>query len=207
MYHSKIKAIGICSDAHFGLSSYDNIGKYSMFNRFWGKDGVVIPYNIVIPKYNVSVFIIHGTGDTVIPFGGGKYTNIHAKDRSHKTLWRTFDPSENNTYTPNIETYTYKIKQANSCFNTKQSGDDTYVFHTHTNGTVVVNLAAIDRQNHCWSGHTSSGPGSSSSSNFHLDATYLFLLFFNLPLGRYRPTVHTIPEHMTTYDNQVIQIE
>ena len=113
-YNSRIKAIGICSNAYFGLSSYDNIGKYSMFTRFWGKDGVVIPYNIVLPKSNISVFIIHGTGDTVIPFLGGKFTNVHAKQRSSRTLWKTFDPSENNTYTPNIETYTHKIKQLNN---------------------------------------------------------------------------------------------
>lgn len=201
IYKSYIKAIGICSDAHFGINSIENIGSYTMFNRFWGKNGTIIPYNIILPKKNISIFIIHGTGDTVIPYYGGKYNNVNAKKRSDRTLWTTIDPTMNNTYTPNIPTYLYKIQQMNYCSKSSIINDSNYSFHTYTNGTTVVNLITINKQNHCWSGHENSGHDSNSPANFHLDATYLFILFFNLNPGRYTPTVDTIPKNLRNYEN------
>ena len=205
MYNKYIKAIGICSDAHFGLNSIDNIGAYSMFNRFHGKNGVIIPYNIILPKKDISIFIIHGTGDTVIPYYGGKYMNPHAKKKWTKTLWTTIDPSTNNTYTPNISTYIHKTANMNNCsISNIDDMDSNYVFNTCTNGKTVVNLLAITNQNHCWSGHHESGPESNSPFNFYLDATYLFVLFFKLKIGKYIPTVYTVPNNMQTYENKPI---
>lgn len=206
IYNSYIKAIGICSDAHFGINGIDNIGTYTMFNRFRGKDGVLIPYNIILPKKDISIFIIHGTGDNVMPYYGGKYTNSHAVKRSDRTLWKTIDPTLNNTYTPNIITYINKIQQMNYCSRTVIMNNPNYSFRIYTNDMIVVNFITINKQNHCWSGHSNSGHDSNSPDNFHLDATYLFILFFNLTQGSYTPTVNTIPTNLRNYENMPLTL-
>jgi len=215
IYKTYIKAIGICSDAHFGINSRENIGKYSSSNCFKGKDGVIIPYNIILPPQNVSLFIIHGTADTVMPYYGNNYINSSAITRRNNTLWKTIDPSINgppvqsnvtsNTYTPNINNYVEKMK---TIFQFKKAyfiDEPNYSLHTYNNrNNKVVNFITITGQKHCWSGHYYSGQGSSEPTNFYLDATYLLILFFDLDRGKYIPTINTTPDVFLNYRNESI---
>ena len=74
IYKKNIKAIGICSSAHFGLELSNNIAQYSV-NNVIKKNNVIIPKNIILPPNNVSIFIIYGTSDEVMPYEGQKFTN------------------------------------------------------------------------------------------------------------------------------------
>lgn len=201
VYSSNIQAIGICSSAHFGINNADNIGSFSFFNWFRGKDGTVIPYNILLPKRGISIFIIHGTNDTVMPYYGGKYENEHAIKRMKQTLWREIDPTIQNTYTPNINSYVQKIRENNQCSTSILTDDLHYSYNQYISNEMVINFITIDGQNHCWSGHNGSGPQSDSPSNFYLDATFLLILFFKLRIGEYKPSIDTIPLHMKNYTN------
>jgi len=215
IYKKYIKAIGICSDAHFGLNSKDNIGIYSSFNSFKGKNGIIIPYNIILPPQNVSLFIMHGTRDTIMPYYGNHYINSKAIMSREKTLWKTIDPSVNgppehsksisNTYNPNINEYVEKMKTTYQFKKINIIDDPKYSLYSYNNKkNNVINFITINGQNHCWSGHYNSGPDSNKSENFYLDATYLLILFFELDIGNYIPTVDTIPHGFINYQNKLV---
>jgi poly(3-hydroxybutyrate) depolymerase len=198
-YKNHIKAIGICSAAHFGTGSIDNIGPYGHINKT--SNNTIIPYNILLPPSNISTFHMHGTGDQVIPYNGENYMNKGAYNLATKTdfsFWPKIDPTMKNTYVPNIDNYFNKIIDRNG-YNSPQKlsySKNTYSFQSASNNILI----SVIGQNHCWSGHTDSGPDSNKAPNMNLDATYLLCLFFKLNIGDYIPTINTIPYGLKTYD-------
>ena len=119
-YKKIIKAIGICSDAHFGLYDINNIGPYNSNNKFIGLDKTIIPYNIITPPKNISIFLMHGTEDTVMPYDGQEFPGSgNAIDSIKITLWRVIDPEiinlfnldiiKTQTFTPDIPNYVQNI--------------------------------------------------------------------------------------------------
>lgn len=213
-YKNKIKAIGMCSNANFGLGE-NNIGPYNKDNIFFGKDRTIIPYNIIVPPPNVSIFIMHGTADTVMPYQGQMYPGTsNAYNYVNTTLWQIIDTSlsgppfsssiTSNTHNPDIQTYVNKIQQ-NSAINNEVSSTtvaNEYTSSTYNNSNNnVLNFITVIGQDHDWSGHDHSGPNSNSSANKYLDATYLMIKFFNLNIGNYKPTVTTIPTGFLNYQN------
>lgn len=236
-YKSKIKGIGICSSAHFGKDSISNIGIYCKNNSYLLKiiptivniyddvlsinkpitiitknDDSNIPYNIITPPSNISIFIMHGTADTVMPYEGQLYNNSLAKLKASISIWPEIDRCLNNTYTVNFPSYTNAIiKQLGTlseCHYVPNSTTYSYFSASNLAGN-VINSITIVGQDHCWSGHINSGPNSSitNTANFQLDATYLLTLFFNLDLGNYTNssmpnTYKTIPSNLKTYNNK-----
>ena len=219
-YNSKIKAIGVCSGAYFGLDSDNNISDYDPNNCYVGNYGTIIPYNIILPPKNVSLFIFHGTRDTIMPYDGQNCTGIHFLPAAKPdSLWKTIDTTltENNgiittnTYTVNIPDYFEKIKNNNNLdLNLKyhlrwneSNVDYSYSVYSNNNNN-VLNFITLKGQMHCWSGHYNTGIGSSEPYNFYMDATYLFIKFLKLDKyqGNYIPTVNNIPQHLLTYTNE-----
>jgi poly(3-hydroxybutyrate) depolymerase len=216
-YKNKIKAIGICSNANFGLGE-NNIGPYNKDNIFFGKDRTIIPLNIIVPPPNVSIFIMHGTADTVMPYKGQMYPGTSsAYNYVNTTLWEIIDPNLNgppfipnvisNTYNPDIPTYVDKIQQYSGISNEVSSTTvpNEYTSSTYNNSNNnVLNFIKVIGQDHDWSGHLYSGPNSSDTANTYLDATYLMIKFFDLNIGSYTPTVTTIPTGFLNYKNITI---
>jgi poly(3-hydroxybutyrate) depolymerase len=217
-YKKYIKAIGICSSAHFGLTSSSNISQYSE-NNVIQKNNVIIPKNIILPPNNVSIFIIHGTSDKVMPYEGQHFTNNKACTKN--SIWTDIDIdiksctniNESNTYTVNFPSYISEIQKTYS--NNIISNDNNYYSWNSSisSSNLVFNSISINNQNHDWSGHNDSGPdtnygpGNSGPGyiyNTYLDATYLLIKFFNLDKGTYIPTIYTIPSNLKTYDNNII---
>jgi poly(3-hydroxybutyrate) depolymerase len=194
-YKRYIKAIGICSAAHFGINGMNNIQYFN--NQNYINNGIIIPYNILLPPNHISIFIIHGTGDQVMPYNGQQYQNSSALKLAKKTIWKNIDYNLTNTYTPNIQDYFNKIISDNS----QSYSTNTYSCQTSAN---KYNFITIFNQNHCWSGHTDSGPDSDKPSNMYLDATYLLSLFFTLDIENYTPTVDTIPSGLYNYNGNYI---
>ena len=213
-YKSYIEGIGVCSGSYFGLDSPTNIGVYTSSNRYIKpSNGMIVPYNIVIPEKNIPVFIFHGTGDDVMPYNGQNYVNSRAYNRS--SLWKTIDPTVNpgsipittNTYTAEIPTFVSEIVANNNLTQYYSSSNSDYSWTSYNNNQTgdVLNFITINGQGHCWSGHiTYDDPKSFLPSNFYLDSTYLFIKFFNLLQGKYQITVNTIPPNLLTYNNNVI---
>ena len=213
-YKKYIKAIGICSSAHFGLTSSSNISQYNENNSVI-KNNVIIPKNIILPPNNVSIFIIHGTLDKVMPYEGQHFTN--KKACTNKSIWTNIDIAikncthiinESNTYTVNFNSYISEIQKTYSN-NIISNHNNYYSWNSSiSSSNLVFNSISINNQNHDWSGHTDSGPdtnyGSESVYNTYLDATYLLIKFFNLDKGTYIPTIYTIPSNLKTYDNNNI---
>lgn len=213
-YQSNIRAIGLSSSAHFGLDGSGNIGTYSLANSQQLFNGIIIPKNIIIPGNSVSVFIMHGTGDQVMPYNGQNYISSTAYNGSSNSIWATIDPSLNevggqiisNTYTTDFPSYISQIQTLNNLTNISPvySNQDKYYwsYSTNTAGNIVLNSIKITDQNHDWSGHQNSGPGSTTTTgpNYYLDATYLFVLFFKLNLGNYKTKLPIIPANLKAYD-------
>ena len=212
-YKLNIRAIAPISSAHFGLDSSGNIGVYSLENsqQLFNVNDIIIPNNIIIPGNSVSVFIIHGTGDSVMPYYGQNYISSTAYNRSSNSIWSTIDPSLNevggqiisNTYTTDFPSYNSTIQTTN-IFLTDQSSDSNtdYSWSSSTNasGNKVLNFITINGQDHDWSGHFNSGPNSNLPPNFYLDATYLLVLFFKLNLGNYKTKIPVVPSNLKAYD-------
>jgi poly(3-hydroxybutyrate) depolymerase len=218
-YKPYMNGIGVCSSALYGVNSAANIGLYNSKNVYeTARDHVRIPYNIIVPKSDIPLFIIHGTGDTVMPFTGQNYLDATAyADRQNGpfyTLWKSVDPSLNgppsvpsvvsNTYTANIATYISDSVALNALAVHSEYVGTGYSATAYLSPNDVMNFITIQKQNHCWSGHTNSGPDSGGKSNLLLDATYLFALFFRMDLGTYVPTVTTIPPELLTFDHRLI---
>jgi poly(3-hydroxybutyrate) depolymerase len=208
-YKSNIKAIGICSSAHFGLNSIENIDSFNISNCFTGNNNTIIPYNIILPPPNISVFIIHGTGDTTMPYIGQPYKEEINSD----SLWKVIDSTFKNTYTVNIPTYIQEIVKTNNFSNLKydSSTDQNFTNQNYSysvyssNNNQILNFITINNQDHDWSGHYNSGPNSNEPSNFTMDATYLMIKFFKLEIGNYKPTVTlAIPSNLLNYNNEII---
>jgi len=213
-YKSYIKGIGVCAGAYFGLDSPTNIGVYTSSNRYIKpSNGMIVPFNIVIPKINIPVFIFHGTGDDVMPYNGQNYVNSRAYNIP-SSLWKTIDPTvipgsipiTTNTYTADLPTFVSKIVANNNLTQYYSASNSDYSWTSYNNQTGdVLNFITINDQGHCWSGHyTITDPKSFLPSNFYLDSTYLFIKFFNLLQGKYQITVNTIPPNLLTYNNNVI---
>ncbi len=205
---SHIKGIGMCSGAHFGLDSSDNIGPYSVTNRYKNSDDMIIPYNIIIPKLNIPIFIFHGTGDTTMYYNGANYVNSNAF--SKPSLWRIIDPTVDpestvvatNTYTANIPLFINSIITHNNMTTYYSDSNSNYNWSSYRNNTgTVLNFISLNDQGHCWSGHTSRNASSVLPSNFYMDSTYLLIKFFNLLQGDYKETVNVIPPNLLTYNN------
>jgi len=200
-YKKHIKAIGLCSAAHFGTKSINNIGYYGHINKT--SNGVIIPYNIILPP-NISIFIMHGTNDQVMPYNGQHYKNKHAYRLGieNMTIWPKIDPNMDNTYTPNIYNYVNLIidSMTNSMTDDIKYSKKNYSCQIISKNKLHLNFITINGQNHCWSGHTNSGPESNDAPNMNLDATYLLSLFFRLKLGKYIPTINFIPHGLKAYD-------
>lgn len=213
-YKQNIKAIGICSSAHFYVKSDENIDTFDINNEdtyFKGTNDTIIPKGNVLLPPNISLFIMHGTGDTVMPYKGENYKNKKADVNG--SLWSVIDPTvknnkggiTDNTYTVNFPDYIQEIVNKNNLnlkyiySNTKYS----YLVYS-SNSNQVLNFITINNQNHDWSGHYNSGPNSNEPSNFTMDATYLLTKFFNLSIGKYSPKVKTIPPTLLTYNNELI---
>lgn len=203
LYKNNIKAIGICSAAHFGINGVNNIQSYSKQNYI--NNGVVIPYDIILPP-DISIFIMHGTHDQVMPYNGQQYKNSLALKLANlplqnpkKTIWEKIDKSLKNTYTVNIQSYVNKITNMSPI---KETKSNYYSCQTAAKYNSYVNFITVFNQNHCWSGHSNSGPDSGDISNMHLDATYLLTLFFKLGIGNYTPTCNVIPPELYTYNGE-----
>jgi poly(3-hydroxybutyrate) depolymerase len=212
MYKNYIKAIGICASSHFGLDSVTNIGEFNVDNCYKLYNDIIIPYNIFSPLKNISVFIIHGTGDTTIPYDGAMYNNENAYEGRDKTIWTEIDKDinkidgviETNTYTANIPKYIEFIQTNNTLQETYNSSNVEYEWNSASNDKVVLNSISIIGQKHCWSGHANSGSGSDQPTNFYLDATYLLIKFFKFNMGSYITSIPIIPDGLRTYDNNPI---
>jgi poly(3-hydroxybutyrate) depolymerase len=203
LHKNHIKAIGICSAAHFGINDINNIQPYNRQNYI--NNGVVIPYNIILPP-DISIFIMHGTHDQIMPYNGQLYANSLALKLANlplqnpkKTIWKKIDNSLKNTYTPNIQSYVNKIIKLTKNEVTK---NNYYSCQTAAKYNSYVNFITIFNQNHCWSGHSNSGPDSNNIYNMHLDATYLLTLFFKLDIGNYKPTFNIIPPELYAYNGE-----
>jgi len=212
LYKSYIKGVGECSGAHYGLGSENNIGVYSSINRYINSEGMIVPYNIVIPEINIPVFIFHGTGDTVMPYNGQNYKVARAYNSP--SLWKTIDTTVNpgsipittNTYTANIPNFVSEIVTNNNMtqYYSDSNSDYSWISYNNQTGT-VLNFITLVNQGHCWSGHTTiTEPQSFLPSNFYLDSTYLLIKFFDLLQGNYKPTVNVIPPNLLTYNNNII---
>jgi poly(3-hydroxybutyrate) depolymerase len=222
-YKSNVKAIGICSSAHFGLNSVENIDSFDINNNnsyFKGNNNTIIPKNIILPP-NISLFIIHGTGDTIMPYPGQNCTGINflSADVSG-SLWSIIDPTVqidssqnliNNTYTVNFPDYIKAIIKSNNLQPSSQvpneptNGSYSYLVYSNKTNNTVLNFITITNQDHDWSGHYNSGPNSNLLPNFTMDATYLMVKFFKLLIGKYIPTVKPIPSNLLNYTNQIIK--
>lgn len=215
-YKNYIKAIAIFSGAHFGITSSTNIGSYNSNNIFLAKKKIIIPKNIIIPSSNISLLIMHGTSDSVMPYQGQHYKNRVACKKIKKTIWKLIDNQvkcstdtkliQSNTYTVNINDYYKKIILNGNFINIKcHQNTSNYKFNSFINcKNTVLNLFELNNQNHCWSGHINSGPDSNKSSNFNFDATYLLVLFFDLDIGNYKPTIPIIPKNFYNYKKELI---
>lgn len=223
-YKNKIKALAICSSAHYGLDSVNNFGLYQSndtYNGILTNPETKIPYKIIIPT--IPMLIMHGTDDQVMPFLGQNYTTFSAFQNNsgfdYYTLWKQLDPGltgpangstgivSSNTYTADIPRYIDFIKTnfnmnlysesiVTSIVNTGYNPPSLETFECKSyNGGNILNFITLNGQNHCWAGHYNSGPDSNANANFSLDATYMVALFLNLKLGRYKPTVDTIPSN------------
>lgn len=202
-YSSYIKGIGVCSGAYFGLDSITNFGAVDENNLFIGNYNTKIPKNIVIPKKYIPITIFHGTGDQVMPFKGANYVNKNAYKSD--SLWNKIDTTVNmieskvssNTWTANNHNFVGYIVFTNNLklINSNRVGTE-YISNVYSSTTndMILNYIIISEQNHCWSGHKNSGPDSSESNNFYLDATYLITKFFNIGKD-YIPTIPTIPKN------------
>ena len=211
IHKSNIRAIGIASSAHFGLDSSGNISEYSLGNSQQLFNDIIIPNNIIISPSNISIFIVHGTADSVMPYDGQNYINSKAYNGSSTSIWSTIDPSLNevvsqivsNTYTTNFPLYNSTIKTLNNfTTNPYSNSNSQYSWSSTTNvsGNIVLDFISIIGQNHDWSGHLNSGPDSNEPENFYLDATYLFVLFFKLNLGNYVTNKPVVPTNLKAYD-------
>ena len=210
-YQSYIKGIFVCSGAYFGLvSAESNIGLYDSDNICKLDDNVDIqvPSNIVIPKKNISITILHGTSDEIMYYTGHEYRNQKAYYGSD-SAWKEFDDSvvydqknqmvHSNTFTANIKEFVnviIDINQLNENYQhvkhfTVNVGEYSALSCTNVDHTMSLNFITIQDQNHDWSGHIFSGPNSklSNQANFQLDATYLLCQFFNWKLN-YPPSYH-----------------
>jgi poly(3-hydroxybutyrate) depolymerase len=214
-YADKIKAIGICAASHFGLNSVTNIGEFNVDNCYTLDNGIIIPYNIFSPLKNISVFIIHGTSDTIMPYDGAMYKNENAYDDIDESIWTEIDQNiekidgviYTNTYSTNIPAYIEFIKENDNLEETYNSSNEEYMWNSAANNEVVLNSIIINGQKHCWSGHANSGSGSDEPANFYLDATYLFIKFFKFNMGNYVTSIPIIPYGLRTYDNEPIIID
>lgn len=210
-YQYDIKGIFVCSGAYFGLvNAESNIGLYDSDNTCELDDNVNIrvPSNIVIPKKNISITILHGTSDKIMSYMGQKYSNLKAYYGSD-SAWKEVDGSifydqksemvQSNTFTANIKEFVnviIDINQLNENYQfvkyfTVNVGEYSALSCTNVDHTMSLNFITIQDQDHDWSGHIFSGPHSnvSNQANFQLDATYLLCQFFNWKLN-YPPTYH-----------------
>ena len=214
-YKLNIKAIGICSSALYGLNSSYNIGSIDINNCFIGNNNTVIPYNIILPATNISLFIIHGTGDNVMPYNGKHcIQSNYQKADVEGSLWPVIDTTvkinnngklTDNTYTANIPYYIKEIVDNNNLIPKYNSTNIQYSYSVYSsNNNTVLNFVTINNQNHAWAGHFNSGPNSNGPSNLIMDSTYLFLKFFNLPIDKYSPKVKSIPHTLLTYNNELM---
>jgi len=214
-YNTYIKGICVCSGAYFGLNSQYNIGIYNSENSYINSNnGMIVPYNIVIPKKNIPVFIFHGTNDQIAYYNGANYVNQKAYD-SKDSLWKTIDTTVNpgsrpittNTYTTNIPNFVTSIITNNNLTQYYSGSNSDYSWSSYKNGETecVLNFITINGQGHCWSGHIEQTiPASYYPSNFYLDSTYLFIKFAILDQGNYVQTVSTVPNNLLTYEDTII---
>lgn len=227
-YKNKIKAIGICSSAHFGTNDANNFGLYNeTYNGSATIPETKIPYNIIIPI--IPLLIMHGTEDQVMPYRGQNCVNFDAFQNTngfdYYTIWNQVDPSLNgppngeigsvtsNTYTADIPNYVDFIKNhfdlqlysesiVTRMVDTGYNPPSLETFNSQSfENSINLNFIKIDGQNHCWAGHYNSGPDSNENANFSLDATYLIALFLDLKLGKYKPTIDTIPPNFLKYSS------
>jgi poly(3-hydroxybutyrate) depolymerase len=229
-YNNNIKAIAICSSAHYGLTSATNIGSYNSNNIYVNtSSNAIIPKNILLPPPNMPLLIMHGTADTVMPILGQNCTTTNNSIYSsaaqsisstpNYSLWNELDPTvttsntSNNTYTVNFPSYISSIQSLNTLTQSSNkpyplnsscgSSSNTCQFNTqvyNNSSNTVLNFIVITGQGHQWAGHTCTNVTPSAANNY-LDATYLVLLFLNLPITGYTPTTTIIPPNLLTYNN------
>jgi len=215
-FSNYIKGIFACSGAYFGLNQLDNISPFDIKNTITinssdNKNTIYVPKNIIIPKNNISITIMHGTADQVMPFNGKNYTNVNAyRDNS---IWNKIDnilSKQNNivtsnTYTANIESFAKAIVDFNNLKLYKTNHrSDKYSIDSYRKSLTNFNLIKINFQNHDWSGHDNSGPNSNDSQNKYLDATYLLSKFFNLDLKKdYKLIYKDIPDGFLKYNASI----
>lgn len=166
----KLNKIATCSSAHFTLDSTKNTAFLS--NKI----------------QSVPILAIHGTGDTVMPYGGQHFLNQNATKQAE--YWKKIDPTLTNTYTfqiPYLWNYIGKLFDK-----TTKSSVTNFPNNSTLTSWGSVNLIAAKKQDHCWMGHENSGPNSNNSSNKYFDATTLICYFFdNIPLSNYTNSVTT----------------
>ena len=166
----KLNKIATCSAAHFTLDSTKNTAFLS--NKI----------------QSVPILAIHGTGDTVMPYGGQHFLNQNATKQAE--YWKKIDPTLTNTYTfqiPYLWNYIGKLFDK-----TTKSSVTNFPNNSTLTSWGSVNLIAAKKQDHCWMGHENSGPNSNESSNKYFDATTLICSFFdNIPLSNYTNSVTT----------------
>lgn len=215
-YLNLIKGIFVCSGAYFGLDKSNNISTFNINNTITinldsnNSNSIIVPKNIVIPKQNISITIIHGTADKIMPYLGQNYTNDNAyRDDS---IWKKIDDKlskqnnkvSSNTYTANIPNFVDAIVNSNGLKPYKFDSNNNYFINSYSKSLTNFNFIKINDQNHDWSGHDSSGPDSTEQANKYLDATYLLCNFFNLKLKKdYKLKYNEIPFGFLQYNTSI----
>jgi poly(3-hydroxybutyrate) depolymerase len=165
-----VKKIAICSSANFTLDSVTN-------TRFLSNKILSVP-----------ILAIHGTGDTVMPYNGQHFLNKDATEKAE--YWKKIDPTLENTYTFKI---LYLWNYIGNLFDNNANPVITYISNnSNLYNWGSVKLITATNQNHCWMGHTKSGPDSDEFSNKDFDATTLICKFFDdIKLINYSNSVKT----------------
>ncbi len=179
LFNSKlpIKRIAVCSGAHFNLGSVDNNKTFTQIVNGKSQYGGIPNIAIGIP-----FLLIHGTADTVMPIKGQHYRNPTAVEKA--AYWKTVDSTLENTYTWDIMKL-FKAMGGDtsnptlyaSIFDSKNN--KTYSSHLYGKGK-LARYITVGGQNHDWSGHTNSGPGSNDTSNKQFDASDTVCEFFGV---------------------------
>jgi len=166
-----LAGVAVVSGAYFGLGSVNAFGASE--------------HAICLPVSSTPILMIHGTGDSVMPFEGQPFLNARALAHSGD-FWSQIDPSvtsdSSNTFTADISGYAEAIALGpEAC---KQSEvERVYSNSLRTNWMGCKAPFAtiwVTGGNHVWMGHSQSGPGSGKPPNMDFDATNTILEFFGI---------------------------
>lgn len=214
-YTQYIKAVGVCSAAMFGLDSVTNSGVLACPSTCVEKDGVMIPKLFSYIPDGISVFMIHGTGDQIMPYHGQQFKNMNALQKarvsSTVSLWPEIDPSLTNTYTADIPVFFQNMCRALGYTLHIESNTPTPIVQSQTSspttggitsqcftkGQNVIQLCTVPDMNHVWPGHQHSGAQWNSPAAQLIDATYLHALFFEMPVSASLITTPRQPYFLT----------